>query len=447
MTELRTGDRVAMRSAGATLLVGKRLAQGGQGVVYQAEANGQLFALKWYGPSKDRWLTDRIAANLAKLVERGKPEHSAFIWPIDMVGSPERDGFGYVMPLMDTRFTSFVKILKAPEPPGFRTLISIGINLVDAFASLHTNGLCYRDISFGNMYVDPATADIAIIDNDNVGPSGGEGVVRGTPQFMAPEVIREEMLPSTETDLYSLAVFLFYLFCFGHPLEGAAVEASYSWEGGRRLSEQELMVKHFGREPVFVFDPENDKNRPAPDSSVANWWGIYPVFFRNLFTRSFTTGLTDPTLTGRLTEGVWRRGLYRLADCVWQCDHCGASVFFDPDDPEHRCWGCRTVPPPPLLLTVPGHAVVLAAGAVLTGRHLKQASMPDQVLAAAEVDPRYPGAVLLRNLTDEVWTVEPAGEEAKQVRPRQRLLARPMTIELAGKRAVIRRGPGVRDAA
>ena len=446
MNELRTGDTVRMQSGGEILLVGKRLAEGGQGVVYQAEVNGELFALKWYRPPRDPQLGARLAANLRKLVERGKPQNGAFIWPIDMVDSPERDGFGYVMPLMDTRFTSFVKMLKAPEPPGFRTLIRIGINLVDAFASLHTNGLCYRDISFGNLYVDPATADIAIIDNDNVGPTGGEGVVRGTPQFMAPEVIREEMLPSTETDLYSLAIFLFYLFCYGHPLEGVAVEASYSWEEGRRLSEQELMMKHFGREPVFVFDPENAKNRPMPDSSVANWWGIYPGFFRNLFIRSFTTGLSDPTLTGRLTEGVWRKGLYRLADCVWQCDNCGASVFFDPDDAEHRCWGCDTIPPPPLLLTVPGNIIVLTAGAALTGRHLKRAAAADEVLAAAEVDPSYPGAVLIRNLTDEVWTVEPIGEEVKYVRPRQRLLARPMAMELMGKRAAIRRGSGGRDA-
>jgi eukaryotic-like serine/threonine-protein kinase len=445
MTELQTGDRVRMQSAGETLIVGKRLGEGGEGLVYLAEMNGEPFALKWYRPSKNRELSERRAANLAKLVERGKPQHSAFVWPIDMVQSPERAGFGYVMPLMDTRFTSFVHILTAPEPPGFSTLIQIGINLVDAFASLHTNGLCYRDISFGNLYVDPASADIAILDNDNVGPSGGEGVVRGTPQFMAPEVIREEKLPSTVTDLYSLAVFLFFLFCFGHPLEGTAMDASYSWEDGRRLSEQELMMKHFGREPVFVFDPENDSNRPIPGDPVGNWWAIYPNFFRNLFIRSFTTGLRDPTLTGRLVEGVWRRGLYRLADCVWQCGNCQASIFFDPDDAGHLCWGCGTIPPPPLLLTLPGHDIVLAAGAVLTGRHLKRGAAADQVLAAAEVDERYPGAVMLRNRTGEVWTVEPIGEETKQVKPGQRLRARPMTIELAGKRAAIRPAPGGKD--
>lgn len=440
MSELQAGDRARLQSGRETVLVGKRLAEGGQGAVHLAEVNGQQFALKWYEASRNALMGNWFAANLAALVQRGKPAHAAFIWPIDMVMCQERGGFGYLMPLMDVRFRSFARMLKAAELPGFRTLIQIGINLVDAFAALHTNGLCYRDISFGNIYVDPESGDVAVIDNDNVGPNGGETVVRGTPQFMAPEVIRGEVPPSIETDLYSLAIFLFFLFCFGHPLDGEAVEASYSWED-HRLSEQEILLKHYGHEPVFVFDPANDTNRPLPDAPVRNWWDIYPKFFRNLFVKSFTTGLTDPSLTGRLTEGMWRRGLQRLTDCVWQCGHCAAATFYDPDDPGHRCWSCGTIPPPAMLITTPGFAVVLATGAVLTGRHFKWPAMADQVLAEVESDPRYPGA-LLRNRTDEIWTVRPAGEEPKKVKPGHRLLARPMIIEFAGKRAVIQQAPG-----
>jgi eukaryotic-like serine/threonine-protein kinase len=438
MSDLQAGDVVRLRSAGETVRVSKRLAQGGQGTVYLAEMNGQEFALKWYSPEANPRMRAWLAAHMAWLVQHGKPDHDAFMWPIDIA---EREGsteFGYLMPLMDARFRSFARLLKDAELPGFRTLIRIGINLVDAFAALHTTGLCYRDISFGNIYVDPESGDVAVIDNDNVGPNGGETVVRGTAQFMAPEVIRGEVPPSIETDLFSLAIFLFFLFCFGHPLEGEAVEASYSWEDDHRLSEEEILLKHYGREPVFVFDPGNETNRPPGDSSVENWWGIYPRFFRNLFIKSFTTGLTDSSMTGRLTEGMWRRNLQRLADCVWQCENCSAAIFYDPEDAGHRCWSCGLVPPPPLLLTTPGFAVVLATGATLTGRHLKRPSIAATVLAEVESDPRYPGA-LLRNLTDEAWTVQPEGEQAKTVKPGYRLLARPMTIELVDGLAVIQR--------
>ena len=440
MNDLQPGDMARFESSGEILHVVKRLGEGAQAAVYLAETNGrQQFALKWYASVRNPRMAEQLVANLTYLVKRGKPEHSAFIWPIDMVACPERRGFGYVMPLMAERFKSLAQLLKAAEPPGFSTLIQVGINLVEAFAALHSQGLCYRDISFGNVYVDADSGDVAVIDNDNVGENGSQGLVWGTARFMAPEVTREEKSPSTETDLYSLAIFLFYLFCFGHPLEGAAVEASYIRDDDQRSSEQEILLKHYGREPVFIFDPDNDANRPLQDAGPAFWWHVYPRFFRRLFIKSFTTGLTDPTLTGRLTQSVWRMGLYRLRDCIWQCQNCAAAIFYDPDDAGYRCWSCGTTPQPPLLLTTPGHALVLTTGAELTGRHLKwPTAIAGRVLGEVEADPRYPG-VLLRNRTDEEWTVRPAGEGPKTVKPGYRLLARPMTIELAGTQAVIRR--------
>ena len=53
------------------------------------------------------------------------------------------------------------------------------------------------------------TREAAIIDVDNVGVDGGSALVKGTRPFMAPELLRDEALPSTVTDLHSLAV-LFY---------------------------------------------------------------------------------------------------------------------------------------------------------------------------------------------------------------------------------------------
>ncbi len=442
MTELQDGELARLQSSGETLRVGRRLGGGAQAAVYLAEMNGRQFALKWYASRQDPRIAERSAANLTSLVKRDKPRHDAFFWPIDMVECPRRGGFGYVMPLMATRFVSLAPMLDAAELPGFPTLIQIGINLADAFVALHRAGLCYRDISFGNVYVDPESGDVAVIDNDNVGENGSESMVWGTWGFMAPEVVREEKPPSAETDLFSLAIFLFYLFCFGHPLEGKAIEASYRGDGNRRSSEQEILVKHHGQKPVFIFDPGDDSNRPLPDARPWFWWPVYPKFFRHLFVQSFTTGLAASMLTGRLAESVWLKGLHRLSDCLRQCDTCGAAIFYDPDDAGYRCWSCGTIPPPPLLLSTPGHALVLATGAVLTGRHLKlPAAMAGRVLGQVEADPRYPG-ILLRNLTGEAWTIKPAGEDARRVQPGQRMLARPMTIELAGRQAVLRRAPG-----
>ena len=203
------GHSLRMVRGGSTVVVADLIGQGGQGVVHVCHLGSHRLALKWLFPGP--W-AERQRKSLGEMAASGRP-HPAFVWPIDLVDSPEVAGFGYVMSLLEPRFGSFVSLLNGQEPTTFRTMIDIARQLVDAFAALHASGLCYRDINFGNLRVDPATADIAIIDVDNVGLDGGDAFVKGTLRFMAPEVVRNETLPSTATDLYSLAVFLFYCTC------------------------------------------------------------------------------------------------------------------------------------------------------------------------------------------------------------------------------------------
>ncbi len=437
MTELKEGDSVFMRSAADPLQIGQRLGRGGQGAVFATELHGRPLAVKWYRPSGSREFDDKIRLSLTRLVEGGRPKSHAFIWPIDMVSSPGRDGFGYVMPRMEPRFITCFQMLSSNQAPDFHIKIKIGLNLVDAFASLHTEGLCYRDVSFGNLYVDPGTGDVAIIDNDNVGTTGAETFIKGTLQFMAPEVMLNEAPPGAESDLYSMALFLFYLFCHGHPLEGSSVDQSYNSDDRERLSDEELLLKHFAKEPLFVFDPDNPTNRPASGHPVNNWWPVYPRFFQQMFIASFTTGLKDYTLTGRIIESLWRRALYRLADCIWQCANCNAALLFDPGDSGRACWNCGRVPAAPLLLKTTSYALVLAEGAVLTNRHLMLPGQPEEPLGVAEHDQRVPGHLLLRNVTTQNWEIETPGEDAQQVKPGHKVVARPRKIKIAGKMASI----------
>jgi len=414
------GDVLTMTRGRRELTVGRRLQEGGQGVVHEVAVGDGTFALKWLRTSPR---TDALRSSIGALTERGSP-HPAFVWPIDVVESAELEGFGYVMRLLAPRFVSFSRMLD--EQPSFRTIVTVARVLVDAFAALHASGLCYRDISFSNLYVDPIRTEVAIIDNDNVGLDGGEAFVKGTNQFMAPEVVRDEALPSTATDLYSLAVFLFILFVRGHPLEGRRAIGAYSWQHGEHVSEDDLFARIYGADPLFVFDPDNDANRPPEDSPMPVYWPIYPRFFRDLFVRSFTEGLRDASLTGRVTGSGWRRGLARLGDLHAICA-CHAALFFDPEEPTRRCWRCGEVPPVPPLLVLPGRTVVLAEGTVIGAEHLRRDG--DGQVAVVEPHPGEPGRVVLRNLSGEPWTVEPEHEGPKTVEPSQRLGVRSMRID------------------
>jgi len=417
------GRTLRMLRAGTALTVGERLGEGGQGVVHAVTIGGAPYALKWYRYAASGELRKSIAA----LVERGRP-HRDFIWPIDLVASDELSGFGYVMPRLEPRFSSFAQLVSRSDQPPFRVVSAIGRQLVTAFEALHSAGLCYRDISFGNLWVDAEASEVAIIDNDNVGLDGGDVFVWGTLRFMAPEVVRREAAPSSLTDLHSLAVFLFYLFMHGHPLEGVKTDESYSWADSSHRSETDLALRHFGTEPVFIFDPDDHSNPPRPGDPVSVWWRLYPRFFRAVFEAAFSSGLRDPSGLGRVAEGVWRRALVRLGDCVSVCS-CQASVFFDPDDRALRCWNCNQVPPRPQLFELPGGTIALSQGATITPHHLNRNRDHDTVIGVVENHPSRPGELVLRNVSPKPWTMTPAGESTKTVDPQRRLGIRPMTID------------------
>jgi eukaryotic-like serine/threonine-protein kinase len=80
---------------------------------------------------------------------------------------------------------------------------------------------------------------------------------------------------------------------------------------------------------------------------------------------------------------------------------------------------------------------VLSGGAALTSHSLNRDRDYRNACALVEPDPRQPGRVVLRNLTDRTWTVVPDGEEAKRVAPNQRLGVRPMHIDFGPARGQI----------
>jgi eukaryotic-like serine/threonine-protein kinase len=422
---IRPGQTLRMERGQAVVTVGDRIGEGGAGVVHRAVLNGGPFAVKWYRPGP--YMED-IRRSITGLLQRGRPPHKAFVWPIDLVSSPHIPGFGYVMPLLEPRFISLAAMLNRQEQPSFRVVTTLGRELADAFAVLHASGLCYRDISFGNVRVDPESSEVAIIDIDNIGTDGGQALVKGTGPFMAPEVLRGEALPSTVTDLHSLAVFLFFLLMHGHPLEGVRTDASYSWDG-ERPSDGELALQNYGVSPLFAFDPDDDSNRPPPGEVVSLWWSIYPQSFRRVFIRAFTVGLHDASLYGRVKEGTWRRALLGLHDSVSACPGCGAAAFYDQERPDQRCWSCRKILPVPPRLEMPGGTLVLSEGAVVTNHHLYRDRGYRSICAAVEQHPGRPGRVVLRNMSEKIWTVVPEGEEAKRVAPSVRVAVRPMLID------------------
>jgi hypothetical protein len=409
---LATGASITLPSYDLTCTVERLLGSGGQGEVYQVLTAGsdgrRRYALKWYYPS---WATREQWETLQALV-RLDPPTAHFLWPIDVaVGGLA--GFGYVMPLRGDDFRGLWEYLRGEVTPSFRALATAAYELADGFLQLHLAGLCYRDISWGNVFLNATSGDVLICDNDNVGIDGRAAVgVRGTDKFMAPEVVRSERLPSTTTDLYSLSILLFYLFMVSHPLEGLR-EVS----GG--ITDPQADRRLYGEQPLFIWDPADDSNRPAQgvhDNAIV-YWNIYPRFLRDLFLQAFTRGLHDPD-NGRVREYEWREAAIRLQDSIFYCRSCTHQNYLDADDPAQRCWKCHTVAAPPPRLVVGRDMIVLNHDTQLFPHHIGGRRYDFSEVSAAVVrHPSMPDVWGLHNRSRQTWTVTPSAGSPFPVPP------------------------------
>lgn len=402
---LKAGEHVTLDSSAMPCLVEQLLGGGTQGEVYRARLGGEAVALKWYYPhylDNDVGLRERLETAML----RGAPS-DRFLWPMEFASSSRVDGYGYVMPLREPQYKSIMDLIRRRVEPSFRALATAGFALADSYLQLHAKGLCYRDINFENVFFDPDGGDVRVCDNDNVDVNGVPGAILGTPRFMAPEIVRGEALPSTQTDLYSLAVLLFYMFVMHHPLEGRR-------EAVCEVLDADVMQKLYGSEPLFIFDPDDDRNAPVPgyqDTPLA-FWGVYPRFLRTLFTRAFTNGLRDPAC-GRVLEGEWRAVMVRLRDSIVYCSACQVENFYDIEAMRAgggptACWACSAPVATPPRIRVGNTVVMLNHDTQLFPHHVDMGRRYDfsRPVAAVTRHPTDPTRWGLQNLMTDRWVTK-----------------------------------------
>jgi len=415
---IHEGATVRLVRSGQVFTVGALLGEGSQGSVHELlpiDGSSRRLALKWYFPVAG---TRRQRATISELVERGSPG-AMFLWPSELVVG-EGGEFGYVMPLRPERFSGLADLLLGRVDVSLGSVVRLCLGLSHGFLSLHAQGLCYRDISFGNVFFNTVNGEPLICDNDNVGVDGeSEAGVLGTRRFMAPEIVRGETMPSTQTDLYSLAVLIFYVLLVHHPLLGRR-------ELDHLCLDREAEDQLFGADPLFIFDPDDHSNAPDPvehPTVIANW-SLIPVYLRDLFVQSFGPGLAHPLL--RVRESVWRAALARLLDGVATCTWCGRENFSD-DGVVGECWSCGREMERPLRLVLDGRVLVLGTTTRLCRHHV--ARDYDYTTALGEVVKHAERDIWgLRNVSHDTWHVTVPGRGDLELAPGQTLALVPGTV-------------------
>lgn len=402
MDGLLKSGTILTSESGNKYVVKKLLGAGGQGEVYDVENGGKHYALKWYYKKTATTMQKNILDNL---IAKGKPDNS-FLWPEDLIYKSAGESFGYIMQLRPSNFKSIVDLMKRKAEPSFYTLCKAAYNVTKGYQKLHEMGYSYRDISFGNLFFDPDTGDVLICDNDNVSVNGkDDSSVYGTPRFMAPEIVLGKAKPSRNTDLFSLAVLLFYMFMLNHPLEGRL-------EAEIKCMDIHAMNKLYGTNPVFIFDPDNKTNRPVrgyQDNAII-YWDLYPENLKALFTQAFTVGIASPNR--RVTENKWLETFANLMSGLITCPKCGAEVFYDETKEQigvaHMCWGCQGTVAVPAKIVIGRNKVLLLADTKLYAHHVYNNNDMDTVVGSVVQNPKNPNLWGIRNEDKVNWTYEKA---------------------------------------
>ena len=405
---LKPKQKVRTESSGMSCEVEQFLGGGGQGEVYRANLGGKPVALKWYFPHT---ATAEQREALEVLVQNGPPNEK-FLWPQEMTSASGVSGFGYIMPLRDPRYKGIVDMMKRKVEPSFRAIATAGLELSHSYLGLHAKGLCFLSVHLGNFFFDPASGDTLIDALDEVAVDGSvTREVLGTPEFMAPEILRGEAFPGRQADLHSLAVFLFYMLHMAHPLTGKKMLST-------KVLDWPALKQFFGHEPVFIFDPVDRSNEAVPRSideygeagaNALEFWPIYPQFLRDTFTKAFTTGLRDAN-NGRVRESEWCYVMARLRDSIMYC-RCGVENFYDAEAHQpsggksSSCWHCHKELLLPARIRIGKNIVMLNHDTQLFPHHIDDQRMYDfsKPVAAVARHPNNPNLWGLKNLSNEKW--------------------------------------------
>ncbi len=407
------GDRVPLANGQSAEIMDK-LGEGGQGVVYRVRVSGKEYALKWYhknsihNPSK-------FYQNLDNNIQQGTPS-PAFLWPL-YLSEHYRDSFGYVMELRPRNYREFSEFLLAKVHfASLSAAANAALNITNGFRELHRKGFSYQDLNDGNFFIDPATGNVLICDNDNVAPYGTNLGIAGKARYMAPEVVRNMKRPDIMTDRFSLTVVLFRLLFLDHPLEGKRVVSA-------PCLTEDLELKYYGKDPVFIYDPTDDCNRPVRGvhSNAIRFWTVYPKFIRD----KFVTALSKDAMQGKVarpTDNDWQIAFTQLRDCIITCP-CGGETFLDLKG-DSLCINCGTkIPKPPVLNVQNRYSVALFPGMKLYRCHTdKDSDDFKEVTGEVIRNPKQPNIWGLRNLSDQIWNVEAKDGTIKQLKKNEVLV-------------------------
>ena len=245
------------------------------------------------------------------------------------------------------------RFLAQEEKGDLLSYFKVSLLLSRATKRLHAGGLAHSDLSYNNVLIDPISQSACIIDIDGlVVPGKYPPDVLGTPDFVAPEVIKTKVLdlnhpdrkfPSILTDRHALSVLIYMYLLFRHPLKGGKIHDA------NPVKDEELAM---GEKALFIEHPNDISNKPIlenvhpaelPYADIEELpYTILGPFIKEMMDRAFIDGLHNPLL--RPSANEWEETLAKTMDLLQPCSNkeCSHKWFVFDNTKSPRCPYCKT---------------------------------------------------------------------------------------------------------
>ncbi len=403
----KSGDVVRTRAEMPAKII-ECIYEGVYSEVYSVDYAGRKKLLKWFVCHEDS--AERLYKSLMYMREKRKPD-GALMWPEAITECPGdfsvargRYSFGYITEPCPEGYISMTGLMcDSTAEMTFLSAVDACLKLISLFRKLHKEGFCFENIDEGNLFINPYNGDIRLIGCDRLVLQGDERKTGRNMRFCAPEMFGKNRAPSEATDLYSLAVLVFFLLFRRHPLAET--------REGCSLYTQEMETRIYVHEPVFA--PKKDEGTEQYRAFLETWESM-PDYIKDIFGRAFGDGIFNPE--SRVTEGELIRCLVRLRSEIRECDFCGFAAERSPN--ALKCSSCSEVPAVEYMFTFFDGVTAAADNKVRVYRCMVGPTDADTALEPVGVVVRNSsGVYAMRNKSDKDMEYTYDGETVQTAPP------------------------------
>jgi hypothetical protein len=200
---------------------------------------------------------------------------------------------------------------------------------------------------------------------------------------------------------------------------------------------EELEKSIYGREPVFIFDPNDNSNEPVEglNNNVIKRWPLFPKYVRDTFIEAFShKALIDPE--ARVIEKNWLKTFIRLRSEIYKCD-CGEIFFADSRDAT-PCPACGKEHRFDMRIEIGKHSIAVHRRTKLYACHTEEDSDDFEAITGEVLQNAVCGTFELKNRSKKAWLViNAAGKQVSKGPGKTVPLEKGMSIIFGGLSARI----------